>query len=119
MTMQTIEIDGKKLVLVAKEYFDDLMEKVGVLPPLPAKTPSGNYPALETCDALIARSVIKDRIERGWTQKELARRAGLRLETISRLESGKHAPTRETVTRIERALSSGAKRRAKPPRTSR
>ena len=109
MTTQTIEIEGKILVVLTKEDFDDLMEKAGVLPPLPVKTASGNYPALEACDALIARGVIKDRIQKGWTQKELARRSGMRLETISRLESCKHAPTRETMARIEKAFSSSVK----------
>lgn len=104
MTMQTIEIDGKTLVVLAKKEFDELMEKAGVLPPLPPKTPRGNRPALQTCDVLIARKIIARRIKAGWTQKELAKRAGVRLETISRLEGGKHAPNKETVTRLDNAL---------------
>lgn len=105
MTMQTIEIDGKTLVLLTKEAFDEIMEKAGILPPLPPKTQRGNYPAIEACDVLIARKIISRRIKAGWTQKELAKRSGIRLETISRLEGAKHSPTRETITRIDSALA--------------
>ena len=104
MTMQTIEIDGKTLVVIDKKAFDELMEKAGVLPPLPARTPSGNYPALKTCDVLIARKIISRRIKAGWTQKELSKRAGVRLETLSRLESGEHAPNAKTVARLNNTL---------------
>jgi transcriptional regulator with XRE-family HTH domain len=55
-------------------------------------------------DASIARTLIRRRIEAGLTQKALAKRAGVRLETISRLESAKHRPTRETILRLDKAL---------------
>jgi transcriptional regulator with XRE-family HTH domain len=44
-------------------------------------------------------------IHRGWTQTELARRSGVRLKTIGRIESGKHIPRRETPLKLDRALS--------------
>jgi len=104
MKMQTVEIDNKELVLMTREAFDELMEKAGVLPPLPAKSARGGYPARETAMAVIAREVVTRRIRAGWTQRELAKKAGLRAEQISRLESGKHRPTNETITRIEAAF---------------
>ncbi|MCE9553116.1 MAG: helix-turn-helix domain-containing protein [Planctomycetes bacterium] len=55
--------------------------------------------------------MIRQRKAAGLTQEELARRAGVRQETICRLESGKHSPTVRTVQRIERALARAAKRR--------
>lgn len=105
MTLQTITIKNQEMVILTREDFDDLMERAGVLPALPPAAKDGSRDALAFADAAIARGVIQDRIRRGWTQKELARRAGLRLETICRLESGKHAPTRESIARIERAFS--------------
>jgi DNA-binding XRE family transcriptional regulator len=104
MTIQTLNIDGKKLIVLTEEAFAELMEKAGVLPPLPPADKHGARDALTFADAAIARKLISRRIKAGLTQKELAKRAGVRLETICRLESGKHAPTRETVARIDAAL---------------
>lgn len=36
--------------------------------------------------------IIRGRKTAGWTQAELAARAGVPQETISRIESGKHSP---------------------------
>ncbi len=41
----------------------------------------------------LANDVIRLRTERGWTQKELARRMGTRQANISRLENGLANPT--------------------------
>jgi transcriptional regulator with XRE-family HTH domain len=76
-----------------------------MLPTPPRRDAHGNVPARAAIDISIARELITDRIRHGWTQTELARRAGVRLETISRIESGKHIPRRETLLRLDRALS--------------
>jgi len=105
MALPTLEMDGKRLVLLTEEAFAELMEKAGVLPPLPPADKRGAREALPFADAAIARKLISRRIKSGLTQKELAKRAGVRLETICRLEAGKHAPTRETMARIEVVLT--------------
>ena len=38
-------------------------------------------------------------------QVELARRAGIRTETLNRIEKGKHAPSVSTIEKLERALA--------------
>ena len=42
--------------------------------------------------------------EAALTQRELAKLAGIRHETLCRIESGKHTPSMASVTRLERAL---------------
>lgn len=114
MTMKLVKIDDKELVILSREAFDELMEKAGVMPPLPPTAADGSSPAVAFATATIARGVVRDRIAAGLTQRELARRAGVRSETISRLEAGKHIPTEETLLRIDQALKgavSGGKRR--------
>ena len=73
------------------------------------RLPVGDYRILcavdEAIDISIARDLVNDRIRRGWTQTELARRSGLRLETISRIEAGKHILRQETLVKLDRALS--------------
>ncbi len=76
-------------------------ENVPLLPPAGA---DGNYPAAETLRALLAQQLVRRRRAAGWTQAELASRAGVRQETVSRLESGKHAPNVATVDKLDRAL---------------
>jgi DNA-binding XRE family transcriptional regulator len=105
MTIQNIEIDGSNLVIMTRQAFDALMEKAGVLPPLPPVDQHGNTNAIAFARAAIARKLVSRRIQAGWTQKELAKKAGVRLETISRLEGGKHSPTHETMTRLDQALT--------------
>jgi ribosome-binding protein aMBF1 (putative translation factor) len=75
-----------------------------VIPKLPQPDADGNYPAAEALDVLVARHIIRRRHAVGWTQIELARRAGVRQETVSRIESGKHTPNVATVDRLDRAL---------------
>jgi len=65
----------------------------------------GNFPAAEALQVSIARSIVRGRREAGLTQVELARRAGIRTETLNRIEKGKHAPSVGTVEKIERALA--------------
>jgi DNA-binding XRE family transcriptional regulator len=71
---------------------------------LPTPDAEGNYPAAETLRVILAQQLIHRRAAAGWTQAELADRAGVRQETVSRLESGKHAPNVRTVDKLDRAF---------------
>jgi DNA-binding XRE family transcriptional regulator len=74
------------------------------LPKLPSPLSNGNYPAAETIRVIYARKLIQERESAGLSQSELARRAGLRPETINRLEKGKHSPDTATLAKITKAL---------------
>jgi transcriptional regulator with XRE-family HTH domain len=54
--------------------------------------------------ASIARDIVKERRALGLTQAQLAKLAGIRQDTLSRLESGKYKPIVRTVERVEAAL---------------
>ena len=111
MIAQIVKIEGKELVILSRSEFDRLMEKVGVMPQLPEAGKDGSVPAVEFASANIAREVVRRRIAAGITQQELAKRVGVRAETISRLEAGKHIPRLETVERIDRVLPTLKRRR--------
>jgi transcriptional regulator with XRE-family HTH domain len=49
--------------------------------------------------------MIRSRRAAGLTQVELARRAGVRPETLNRIEQGKHSPGIATMQKIEQALA--------------
>jgi len=74
------------------------------LPKLPDPLANGNYPAVETVRVMYARRLIQEREEAGLSQAELARRAGVRAETINRLEKGKHSPDTGILAKISKPL---------------
>jgi ribosome-binding protein aMBF1 (putative translation factor) len=106
MTIQTLKISGKQFALVPMRDFEALQKRAAAqrLPKLPAQLANGNYPAVETIRVIYARRLIQEREASGLSQSELARRAGLRAETINRLEKGKHSPDTATLAKINKAL---------------
>jgi DNA-binding XRE family transcriptional regulator len=109
MIRQIIQRNGKRYVLVEPSELRRL-EKLAAaahddeLPALPPADADGNRPAVEYARVSIARKIIEQRRALGLSQQELAALAGMRQETISRLESGKHSPTIRTVDKIDAAL---------------
>ncbi len=122
MARQVVKVKGKRYVMVEESELrrlERLAAKVGTraaadaLPELPPTDDAGNRPAVDFARVSIARTVIQQRKAAGLTQQELARLAGVRQETISRLESGKHSPTVRTVEKIERVLHEALKKAGK------
>ena len=81
---------------------------------LPGLDENGYYPAQEAMAVSLARDIIRSRRRLGLTQLELAARAGIRPETLNRIEQGKHPPSPRTVDKIDLALKKAdAKEKAK------
>lgn len=88
-----------------KHGHDKLVQVVAPdLPPLPQADADGNFPAVEYGRAGIARGIVRDRPAAGLAQRELARRAGVRVETLCRIETGRHTPSASTIEKTDRAL---------------
>ncbi|HJT78556.1 MAG TPA: helix-turn-helix transcriptional regulator [Gemmataceae bacterium] len=98
-------VDGKRMVLLEEGEYERLRAKADEWEPLlPEPDADGNYPAVAYARASLARKIVRQRRRLGLTQVELARRAGIRPETLNRVEQGKHTPTVATVEKIDRAL---------------
>jgi ribosome-binding protein aMBF1 (putative translation factor) len=112
MAPKTLDLEGISYVLLRKEDYDRLalLAKAADLPPLPSPDRRGNFPAVEYARASLARQIIRDRAAAGWSQRELAKRAGIRVETLCRIEGGKHTPSVATIDRIDRAFEKAKKR---------
>jgi|SRR5579862_5736749 len=94
---QEVHIAGKTFLLVSKEEFQSLSRDAA----LPLEE-------LQAFGAVaIGRALRQRRLKAGLTQAELARRAGIRSETLSRLENGHGNSTLGTLEAIHRALASG------------
>ena len=115
MQTQSITLEGKAYVVLPREEYERLsgLAKAAELPPLPEPNQRGNYPAVEYSRITLARNLIRDRVEAGLNQRQLAKLAGVRVETICRLEAGKHVPSVATVDKIDRAIKQHAKTKAK------
>jgi DNA-binding XRE family transcriptional regulator len=98
-------VNGKRVVLLEESEYDRLLRKADEWEPLlPEPLPNGNYPALEYMRASLARDILRHRRRLGLTQADLARRAGIRPETLNRIERGERDPSVATVEKIDRAL---------------
>ena len=70
------------------------------LPPKPARSHDGTYPAAVAIRVMMARKIIASRNAVGLSQAALARMAGIRVETLNRLEKGKHTPDLATMAKL-------------------
>src|SRR3990172_12307552 len=101
-----VKLDGRDYVILPRADYDRLskLAKAAELPPLPKPDADGNYPAVDYARASLARNIIRGRVEAGLTQLELGKLAGVRNETLCRIERGQHTPSVATIARIEKAL---------------
>jgi len=109
MDAKILELAGKRWVILPEREYKRMAAQAGVEgpgPQLPKPDARGNFPAVEYARASLARKIIKARRTAGLSQAELARRAGIRPETLNRIEKGKTTPEVTTIAKIERALES-------------
>ena len=106
MSKPTVQLEGKTYVIIERAEYDRLarLAKAAELPAFPPPDRRGNLPAKEYLLVSIARDIIKDRVAAGLTQRELAKLAGVRVETLCRIETGKHRPSVPSIEKIDRAL---------------
>jgi transcriptional regulator with XRE-family HTH domain len=79
---------------------------------MPKADKNGNYPAIEAIRVSIARKLILARRAAGLSQAEVARRAGIRAETLNRIEKAKVSADAATVESVEKVLASAKPKRA-------
>jgi DNA-binding XRE family transcriptional regulator len=104
-TPERVTRNGRRLVVLEESEYERLQMKADEWEPLlPEPNADGNYPALEYMRASLARKIIRHRRSVGLSQVELARRAGIRLGTLNRIERGERNPSVGTVEKIDRAL---------------
>jgi DNA-binding XRE family transcriptional regulator len=106
MTVRILELAGKRYAILPEKVFRRLAAQAGEggWPKIPRPDARGEYPAVEYARASLARKIIKSRRATGLSQAELARRAGIRPETLNRIEKGKTTPDVATIVKIDRAL---------------
>lgn len=121
--VQTLNLAGKKFVVLEQNEYErlralDLATGKVQLPEWPRADAKGNRPALEFLRVSIARDIVNERVLLGLTQAQLANLAGIRQETLCRLETGRQAPNVRTVDKIDQALKRAARRQTSKRRNA-
>lgn len=110
MNVERIRLEGREYVILAGEDYERLLAlaRLAERNPLPAPDRAGNFPAVEYARASIARDIVRSRAEAGLSQRDLAKLAGVRVETLCRVETGKQTASTATIAKIDRALKKAA-----------
>ena len=109
----TVELDGRAYVMLRREAFVRLCKAAGVAG-VEEKSPrmSGGLAPFEVDRATLAQRLRRRRMDAGLGQAELARLAGVRPETLNRIERGRTDPDfstiRKLVSTVDRALAASA-----------
>jgi DNA-binding XRE family transcriptional regulator len=102
---EKVTVKGKPMVILPEREYERLMQRADEWEPqLPAADAEGNVPAVAYARASLARKIIRHRRRVGLSQVELARLAGVRSETLCRIEGGQHTPAVATIDKIDKAL---------------
>lgn len=110
-----VDVEGARLVLMTEGHYESLCRAAGRaadddgLPPFPKADQVGNMPAVDFARVSIARDLIRARRHAGLSQQDLAVLAGVRQETLSRIENAKHSASPATIAKIERAIANANK----------
>ena len=94
MTVQTLEVGRQKLVLMPESEYKRLL----------ADDHRSTRDAVEFANEAIGRDLRRKREALKMNQQEVAQKADIRIETLSRIESGRANPTIGTVKKILKAL---------------
>jgi ribosome-binding protein aMBF1 (putative translation factor) len=111
MSHATLNMNGQTFVLVPEAEYRGMKAGRSAMPEFPAADDEGNFPAVQTGRVSIAREVIRRREKVGLSQKALAAAAGIRVETLNRIEKAKVTPDTATIVKIDRALKRTEKSR--------
>jgi DNA-binding XRE family transcriptional regulator len=119
--VQRVEVEGKRFVFLPEVEYERLCRGAGEaaimadeeMPELPKPDKHGRFPALQYARISLARDLIRDRKGVGLSQQQLADQAGIRQETLSRIETGKHTASQRTVDKIMRVIEAARRPRSK------
>jgi transcriptional regulator with XRE-family HTH domain len=102
---QAVQLDGQRYVILRESVFRQLCRQAGVSSPSPAPAGEPLDRRLEIDRMSLAERLVDRRRAAGLSQVALARRAGIRPETLNRVERGKTTPDFTTVRKLVGAMN--------------
>jgi len=100
-----LELDGIRYVILRETVFDRLCQKAGVDQVQEASSEGSAASSLDLDRTSLAAKLLRRRQAAGLSQAELARRAGVRPETLNRIERGRTTPDFATVRKLVVAIN--------------
>lgn len=99
-----VELDGVRYVILRENVFAQLCKKAKI--PLDDSSPSETEAAAFDLDQpSLAQKLVRRRRASGLSQAELARQAGIRPETLNRIERGRTTPDFATIRKLVVAMN--------------
>ena len=108
---RSVELDGIRYVILRDSVFQWLCQQGRVQP---RRAPAGEDPLAPGFDldrASLAEKLVRRRHAAELSQAELARRAGIRAETLNRIERGRSTPDFTTVRKLVVAMNAAERER--------
>ena len=105
-----LELDGIRYVILRESAFEYLCEKANFCPS-EASADESPEDSLNLDRASLAEKLVRRRQGTGLSQAELARRAGVRPETLNRIERGHTTPDFATVRKLVVAMDTAERER--------
>lgn len=96
---QRVCLDGIWYVILREDEFCEMIR------PKRRRSEEDELDAVSMSDQRLADRLLQRRQEAGLTQKELASRAGVRVETLNRIEKGRTTPDFKTVRKLVNAIN--------------
>jgi DNA-binding XRE family transcriptional regulator len=100
-----VELDGARYVIVRESVFVELCRQAGVTDQRASSAEGNVVAALDVDRVSLADKLMRRRQAVGLSQAELARRAGIRPETLNRIERGRTTPDFATVRKLVLAIN--------------
>ena len=100
-----LELGGIRYVILRESIFDRLCRQAGIARPDSREAEENLTPAFDIDRATLAEKLRRRRRAAGLSQAELARRAGVRSETLNRIERGHTEPDFTTIRKLVLAMN--------------
>jgi DNA-binding XRE family transcriptional regulator len=109
---RTVELDGVRYVILRETIFELLCGRAGVPCQSPPIEEDASSPGLGLDRSSLAQKLVRRRRAAGLSQAKLARRAGVRPETLNRIERGRTTPDFATVRKLVVAMNTAEQEQA-------
>jgi DNA-binding XRE family transcriptional regulator len=109
---RTVELDGVRYVIIRETVFELLCRKADIPCESRSIEEDPSSPGLGLDQSSLAEKLVRRRRAGGLSQAELARRAGVRPETLNRIERGRTTPDFATIRKLVVAMNSAEQRQA-------
>jgi ribosome-binding protein aMBF1 (putative translation factor) len=105
MEYRQVELDGMRYVIIRASIFEKICRRAEIsLPPVSDEEKTIS-PGFDLDRDTLAEKLVRRRRASGLSQADLARRAGIRPETLNRIERGRTTPDFATIRKLVEAVN--------------